>query len=59
MLAADGKMRLIDAAPTEDMLRLIQSIPSPKAEPFRITKTRTGTTTRQYKNLKNIMLRLD
>ena len=35
MLAADGKMRLTDVADTEQLLRLIQSIPSPKAEPFK------------------------
>ena len=35
MQAADGKMRLTDVANTKDMLRIIQSIPSPKAEPFK------------------------
>jgi len=35
MVAADGKMRMTDVANTEQLLRLIQSIPSPKAEPFR------------------------
>ena len=35
MLAADGKMRMTDVADTEQLLRLIQSIPSPKAEPFK------------------------
>jgi hypothetical protein len=35
MLAADGKMRLTDVADTEQIFRLIQSIPSPKAEPFK------------------------
>ena len=34
--AADGKMRLTDVADTEQLFRLIQSIPSPKAEPFKI-----------------------
>lgn len=33
MPASDGKMRLTDTADTETLLRLIQSIPSPKAEP--------------------------
>lgn len=33
--AADGKMRLTDVATTQQMFRLIQSIPSPKAEPFK------------------------
>ena len=34
--AEDGKMRLMDVAMSEQMFRLIQSIPSPKAEPFKI-----------------------
>lgn len=34
--ASDGKMRLTDVADTEQLLRLIQSIPSPKAEPFKL-----------------------
>lgn len=36
MPASDGKMRLTDVANTEQLLRIIQSIPSPKAEPFKI-----------------------
>lgn len=36
MIAADGKMRVTDVADTESILRLIQSIPSPKAEPFKL-----------------------
>ena len=35
MLAADGKQRKVQAASTEGILRIIQSIPSPKAEPFK------------------------
>lgn len=35
MLAADGKMRMTDVANMEQLLRIIQSIPSPKAEPFK------------------------
>ena len=35
LLAPDGKMRLTDVANTEQLFRLIQSIPSPKAEPFK------------------------
>lgn len=35
MTAADGKKRLTDVADTEQLLRIIQSIPSPKAEPFK------------------------
>ncbi len=36
MLAADGKMRMTDVADVEQLFRLIQSIPSPKAEPFKL-----------------------
>ncbi len=36
MLAPDGKMRLRDAMKTSDILRLIESVPSPKAEPFKM-----------------------
>ena len=42
MKAADGKMRLTDVANTEQLLRLIQSIPSPKAEPFKIWLAKVG-----------------
>lgn len=35
MLASDGKMRLTDVANSKQLLRIIQSIPSPKAEPFK------------------------
>lgn len=40
--AADGKMRLTDTANTEGILRIIQSIPSPKAEPFKLWLARVG-----------------
>ena len=36
MKAPDGKMRMTDVADTEQLFRLIQSIPSPKAEPFKL-----------------------
>ena len=36
MIASDGKMRVTDIADTEQLFRLIQSIPSPKAEPFKL-----------------------
>ena len=36
MIASDGKRRATDVATTEQLLRIIQSIPSPKAEPFRL-----------------------
>lgn len=42
MLAPDGKIRLTDAADTQTMLRLIQSIPSPNAEPFKLWLARVG-----------------
>ena len=42
MRAADGKMRLTDAATTEQLFRIIQSIPSPKAEPFKQWLSRVG-----------------
>lgn len=42
MRAADGKMRMTDAGTTEQILRLIQSIPSPKAEPFKLWLARVG-----------------
>ena len=42
MLAADGKMRLTDVADTKQLLRLIQSIPSPKAEPFKLWLAQVG-----------------
>jgi hypothetical protein len=42
MLASDGKMRLTDVADTEQILRLIQSIPSKKAEPFKLWLAKVG-----------------
>jgi hypothetical protein len=42
MQAADGKMRLTDVADTEQLFRLIQSIPSPKAEPFKMWLAKVG-----------------
>jgi prophage antirepressor-like protein len=42
MLAPDGKQRLTDCANTETMFRIIQSIPSPKAEPFKRWLARVG-----------------
>ncbi|KKQ43432.1 MAG: hypothetical protein US60_C0002G0040 [Microgenomates group bacterium GW2011_GWC1_37_8] len=42
MKAADGKMRLTDVADVETMLRIIQSIPSPNAEPFKLWLARVG-----------------
>ena len=42
MQAADGKMRLTDVAHVNQLLRLIQSIPSPKAEPFKLWLAKVG-----------------
>lgn len=42
MKAADGKQRLTDVADTEQLLRLIQSIPSKKAEPFKLWLAQVG-----------------
>ena len=42
MSASDGKKRLTDVADTEQLLRIIQSIPSPKAEPFKLWLAQVG-----------------
>ena len=42
MTAHDGKKRLTDVADTEQLLRIIQSIPSPKAEPFKLWLAQVG-----------------
>jgi len=42
MIAADGKMRMTDVADTTNLFRLIQSIPSPKAEPFKLWLAQVG-----------------
>ena len=49
MQAEDGKMRLTDVADTETLLRIIQSIPSPKAEPFKQWLAKVG-----YERMKEI-----
>ena len=49
MKATDGKLRMTDVADTEQLLRLIQSIPSPKAEPFKLWLAKTG-----YERMKEI-----
>jgi len=43
MEAPDGKMRLTDVADTEQVLRLVQSVPSKKAEPFKLWLAKVGT----------------
>ena len=42
LTAADGKMRITDVADQEQLFRLIQSIPSPKAEPFKLNHSSNG-----------------
>lgn len=42
MFGLDGKRRKIQAASTKNILRLIQSIPSPKAEPFKMWLAQVG-----------------
>jgi hypothetical protein len=49
MESADGKMRMTDIADSEQLLRLIQSIPSPKAEPFKLWLAKVG-----YERMKEI-----
>ncbi len=49
MISTDGKMRETDVADTEILLRLIQSIPSPKAEPFKLWLAKVG-----YERMKEI-----
>lgn len=59
MLAADGKMRLTDVADTERIFRLVQSIPSPKAEPFKLwiaKVARQGGTNKKEEDGKKIIL---
>lgn len=68
--AVDGKRYNTDVANTEQLLRIIQSIPSPKAEPFKmwlasvgserideISKAWSGMTTRQYKNFNGMVVK--
>ena len=42
MKASDGKLRLTDVADTEQLLRIIQSIPSKKPEPFKLWLAKVG-----------------
>jgi hypothetical protein len=42
LVAEDGKMRMTDVADTEQLFRLIQSVPSPKAEPFKLWLAQVG-----------------
>jgi hypothetical protein len=51
MAAEDGKMRMTDVADTGQIFRLIQSIPSPKAEPFKLWLAKVAA--ERYNHLKN------
>jgi hypothetical protein len=51
MAAEDGKMRMIDVADSGQIFRLIQSIPSPKAEPFKLWLAQVAA--ERYNHLKN------
>ena len=52
--AADGKMRMTDVATAEQMFRVIQSIPSPKAEPFKMWMAKVAAeTARPYGGASN------
>ena len=42
LMASDGKLRLTDVADTEQIFRIIQSVPSPKAEPFKLWLAQVG-----------------
>jgi hypothetical protein len=48
---ADGKMRIIDVADSGQIFRLIESIPSPKAEPFKLWQAKEAA--ERYNHLKN------
>ena len=54
MPAADGRLRETDAAAVPTLLRLIQSIPSPKAEPFKRWLAWTGLSVQAHKSLKSL-----
>ena len=51
MAAEDGKMRMIDVADSGQIFRLIQSIPSPKSEPFKLWQAKVAA--ERYNHLKN------
>jgi len=51
LISADGKMRLTDVADTEQILRLVQSIPSKKAEPFKMWLAKVGRKNMHIKEL--------
>ena len=51
--AADGKMRLTDVLDTKGILRLVQSVPSPKAEPFKMWLAKVGSERNARKEIEN------
>lgn len=50
MTTSDGKKRKIQASDTKGLLRIIQSIPSPKAEPFKLWLGQAGTERLEHRN---------
>ena len=52
ILAPDGKMRLTDVADTEQVFRIVQSVPSKKAEPFKLWLAKVGAERISNNNLK-------
>ena len=56
MTAADGKKRLTDVANTEQLLRIIQSIPSPKAEPFKLCWRKSAENASRRRSILNLPL---
>ena len=55
LLAADGKMRLTDVANAKQVFRLVQSIPSPKAEPFKLWLAKVWSNERENRLLVHSM----
>lgn len=56
MQSSDGKFYKTDVADTEHLFRLIQSIPSPKAEPFKLWLARVGREIIRRQHIKGVML---
>lgn len=54
MQAEDGKMRMTDVLDTKGILRLVQSIPSPNAEPFKMWLASVGNKIKEGNNKSNI-----
>ena len=58
MKSADGKMRLTDVANTEQLLRIIQSIPSKKAEPFKMWLAQVGISDQNAAQINSVVTNL-